>query len=227
MLRMFAAAILLAAFAATGGAGAQSRPPAYSIVADDGKPIINHRIKPEQAQAVEKLPGAVIVGNPAGDVMIAEFYDLNCPYCRRASNDIDRLLQEDRKIRLVLVPFPVLGVPSILAGRVELAVRQLVEAPQFYEFHRRLYAGRGTIDGNRALEAAKPFNLDEAKVVQIANDDATTEIMKTHVRLGNALDLAATPSYVVGDAAILGHPGANTLKKIVAAMRKCGKPVCG
>lgn len=228
MLRFLAALLLAASLAAIGSAAsAQNRPPAYPIVADDGRPILNHRIKPEQAKAVEKLPGAVVVGNPNGDVTIAEFYDLNCPYCRRASNDVDRLLQEDRKLRLVLVPFPVLGIQSILAGRVELAVRTLVTPPQFYEFHRRLYDGRGTIDGNRALAAAKPFKLDETKLVEIANDDATTEIMKTHVRLGNALDLAATPSYVVGDVAILGHPGGDALKKVVAAMRQCGKPVCG
>lgn len=207
-------------------APAQTRAPAYAIVADDGKPILNHRVSPDQARAVESLPGIVVAGNPAGDVTLGEFYDLNCPYCRRASNDIDRLLQEDSKLRLVLVPFPVLGIQSILAGRVELAVRQRVSPPQFYDFHRKLYAGRGTIDGNRALEVAKTFRLDEAKLVQIANDDATTEIMKAHVRLGNALDLAATPSYVVGDAAILGHPGAAALKAIVAAMRRCGKPAC-
>jgi protein-disulfide isomerase len=228
MLRTVIALMLTAAMPllAADPASAQNRPRAFPIVADDGKPILNHRVKPDLARAVEKLPGAVIVGNPNGDVTLAEFYDVNCPYCRRASNDIDRLLQEDKKLRLVLVSFPVLGIQSVLAGRVELAVRQLVSAPQFYEFHRSLYAGRGTIDGDRAIEAAKPFKLDYGRLVDIANADATTEIMKTHLRLGNALDLAATPSYVIGDVAILGHPGGNALKQVVASMRKCGKPVC-
>lgn len=221
-----AALALIALMAAASGAAAQMRPPAYPILADDGRPALNHRVTPEQAKAVEALPGVVVVGNPKGDVTLSEFYDLNCTYCRRASADIDRLLQEDPKLRVVLVPYPVLGVQSILASRVELAVRQLVSAPQFYEFHRRVYEGRGTIDGNRAAAAAKPFNLDQTKLVEIANDDATTEIMKAHVRLGDVLKLAATPSYVVGDVAILGHPGAGALKTIVASMRQCGKPAC-
>jgi protein-disulfide isomerase len=219
---LMAATILLSAHHAF----AQARTQAFPIVADDGRPILNHRVKPDQAKAVEKLPGAVILGNPKGDVTLAEFYDLNCPYCRRASNDVDSLLQQDKKLRLVLVPFPVLGLQSILAGRVELAVRKLATPAQFYEFHRALFAGRGTIDGERALEAAQALKLDRAKLIEIANDDATTEIMKTHVRLGNALDLAATPSYVIGDVAILGHPGAESLKRVVASMRQCGKAVC-
>lgn len=227
MLRTFlapltAAAMLLSSHAAF----AQARSPAFPIVADDGRPILNHRVKPDQARAVEKLPGAVILGNPKGDVTLAEFYDVNCPYCRRASNDVDSLLRQDRNLRLVLVPFPVLGLQSVLAGRVELAVRRLATPAQFYEFHRRLFAGRGTIDGERALEAAQALKFEREKLIEIANDDATTEIMKTHVRLGNALDLAATPSYVIGDVAILGHPGAESLKRVVASMRQCGKAVC-
>ncbi|NWG23035.1 MAG: DsbA family protein [Pseudorhodoplanes sp.] len=227
MLRTFlapltAAAMLLSSHAAF----AQARSPAFPIVADDGRPILNHRVKPDQATAVEKLPGAVILGNPKGDVTLAEFYDVNCPYCRRASNDVDSLLRQDRNLRLVLVPFPVLGLQSVLAGRVELAVRRLATPAQFYEFHRRLFAGRGTIDGERALEAAQALKFEREKLIEIANDDATTEIMKTHVRLGNALDLAATPSYVIGDVAILGHPGAESLKRVVASMRQCGKAVC-
>ena len=50
--------------------------------------------------------------------------------------------------------------------------------------------------------------------------------MKTHVRLGNQLGLQATPAYVIGDIAIIGHPGQNSLKYMVESMRKCGKAMC-
>ena len=44
-----------------------------------------------------------------------------------------------------------------------------------------LYAGRGTIDGQRALALATgEFGLDAQKVVDAANDDAITETMKSH-----------------------------------------------
>jgi protein-disulfide isomerase len=207
-------------------APAQRTPTAIPIMADDGSPVSNHRIAAELKGAAEKLPGAVVAGNPKGDVTLVEFYDLNCPYCRRASNDVDALLAADKKLKVVLVPFPVLGVQSILAGRVELSVAKIATPEQFYAFHRKIYEGRGVIDGQRALSVARDLNLDEKKILSLADDDSITETMKTHVRLGNQLGLQATPAYVIGDIAIIGHPGKNSLKYMAESMRRCGKPMC-
>lgn len=207
-------------------ASAQGVPVKLPITADDGSPIMNHRIMPDRTKAAEKLPGAVVAANPSGDVTLVEFYDLNCPYCRRASADVDALLAADKKLRLVLVPFPVLGIPSIQAGRVEIAVSKALPPEQFYQYHRKLYEGRGTIDGQRAVAAMAPFKLDQQKIVDVANDDSITEIMKAHVRFADTLGLKATPSYLIADVAIQGHPGQKTLKGIVESVRKCGKAVC-
>lgn len=196
------------------------------IVADDGRPVANHTVPAQYRGAAEKMPGAVVVGNPLGDVTLVEFYDLNCPYCRRASADLDAMLEKDKGLRLVLVPYPVLGVASILAGRVELAVAKTSSPEVFYKFHRQVYAGRGVIDGQRALATARALNLDESRLVMLADDDQITDIMKSHVRLGDALKLMATPSYVVGNSAIVGHPGRKALEKIVASVRRCGAVTC-
>jgi protein-disulfide isomerase len=222
-IAILAAAVLLLLPAA---ASAQNLKYDFRIAGPDGSPVANHRITPEQAAAAGKLPGAVTVGNPQGDVTLVKFYDLNCPYCRRASADVDALIKSDGKLKVVLVPFPVLGIPSIQAGRVELAVRKLASPQTFYAFHRRIYEGRGVIDGDRALSVARELKIDQEKILAVANDDSITETMKAHVRLGNALNLAATPSYVIGNVAIVGHPGAKSLRAVIGAMRKCGQVAC-
>lgn len=221
-------AILAAVLAALlpAAASAQNLKYDFRIAGPDGSPVANHRIAPEQAAAVAKLPGAVTVGNPQGDVTLVEFYDLNCPYCRRASADVDALIKSDGKLKVVLVPFPVLGIPSIQAGRVELAVRKLASPQTFYAFHRKIYEGRGVIDGERALAVARELKIDQEKILSVANEDSITETMKAHVRLGNALNLVATPSYVIGNVAIVGHPGAKSLRAAIDAMRKCGQVAC-
>ena len=121
--------------------------------------------RPTAKASAEKLPGAVVAANPKGDVTLVEFYDLNCPYCRRASADVDALIAADKKLQLVLVPFPVLGMPSILAGRVELAVSKTASAGAILSFHRKVYEGRGAIDGQRALAVVRDLKLDEQKIV--------------------------------------------------------------
>jgi protein-disulfide isomerase len=218
--------LLAAAMLFSSAAQAQRLQTQFPILGEDGSRVANHAITTDRVAAAEKLPGAVVAANPDGDVTLVEFYDLNCPYCRRASADVDALLKADRKLRLVLVPFPVLGIPSILAGRVEIAVARIVSPSDFYRYHRALYAGRGVIDGQRALNAASELKLDLQKVLDAANEDGITDVMKAHLRFADALSLKATPAYLVGDVAIQGHPGQKSLKAVIAAVRKCGKAVC-
>ena len=222
VLRLVAAAI----FVSVASMAAQADDGQYPIKADDGTTIANHRVPVELESQIEKLPGVVIVGNPHGDVTLNEFYDVNCPYCRKASADIEALLRANHELRLVLVPFPVLGVASIQGTRVELAVAQLTSAQNFYKFHRMLDEGRGVVDGNRALAAAKAVGLDPAKVLKASNEDARADVMIAHVKLGNALAIAATPGFVIKGVAIVGYPGPKALAKVIDAVQRCDKVVC-
>jgi protein-disulfide isomerase len=199
----------------------------YPLKADDGGPIDNHRVPAQLESQIDKLPGVVIVGNPRGKVTLAEFYDANCPYCRAASADIDALLRSQPELRLVLVPFPVLGIPSIQGTRVELAVARLTSPEKFYQFHRKLDSVRGVVDGNRALAVAKDVGLDTAAVLKIANEDKLADVMTAHYRLGNSLAIAVTPGFVIKGVAILGYPGRKSLAKMIESVQRCDKPMCG
>ncbi len=194
------------------------------LLGDDGQRISNHTVR--LLGPIDRLPGVVVVGNVNGKATLIEFYDLNCPYCREAAADIGALIDRDHELRLVLVPYPVLGIPSIAAARVELAVAKLGTPAQFYAFHRQIYARRGRADGARALEVARGLGLDEKKLLALADSDEITATMKNLVSLGSALGLAATPSFIVGKLAILGYPGPHAVEAVVTAAAKCGKAVC-
>jgi protein-disulfide isomerase len=200
---------------------------AFPIKADDdGAPIANHRVDAAIESEIEKLPGVVIVGTPHGKVTLAEFYDVNCPYCRRASADIDSWLKTNRELRLVLVPFPVLGIGSIQGTRVELAVARLGGAQTFYKFHRLLDQQRGTVSGEQAMAAAQKVGLDPARVLEIANGDDLADVMRSHVKLGDVLAIQATPGFVIQNVVIVGYPGPKAMAEIIAASVKCGAVMC-
>ena len=219
--RLLAIAVLFATpFAAQADEGY------YPIKADDGETIANHRVPVEIESQIEQAPGIVVAGNPRGDVTLVEFYDVNCPFCRAASPDIAALLKSNAELRLVLVPFPVLGIPSIQGTRVELAVAKLTSAANFYKFHRMLDDSRGVVDGAKALAAAKAIGLDPKKVLEVANDDKFAEVMKVHLKLGDALAIEATPGFVIKGVALVGYPGPKAMAKIVASVEKCGAVVC-
>jgi protein-disulfide isomerase len=196
----------------------------FPLTADNGDRLANHTVK--LPGPIDRLPGVVVAVNPNGKITLVEFYDLNCPYCRAASTDIADMVDLDPQLRLVLVPFPVLGIPSIQAGRIELAVAKLGTPKQFYAFHRKVYAQRGTMDGNRAFDIARGLGLDAKKLLAVGDSDEVTEQMKSHLQLGNELGLAATPSFIIGGVALVGYPGRYHLQAIVDAMNACGKVIC-
>jgi len=221
---------LALALAWSGTAGAQQRDRSmqlvqqFPLVGDDGQRVANHAVRLNAP--VEELPGVVVAANPAGKTTLVEFYDLNCPYCRIASTDIADMVGVDADLKLVLVPFPVLGIASIAASRVELAVAKIGTPQQFYDFHRRIYAQRGITDGVRALEVAHQLGFSQAALTRIGDSDEVAETMKAHVRLGDSLGLAATPAFIIGDVAVLGYPGRARLQAIVDAAGTCGKVMC-
>ena len=103
------------------------------------------------------------------------------------------------------MPYPVLSVQSIEGARVEFALREIGTPQKFLEFHRKIYAGRGVIDGNRALAAAQAMGFDREKIIEAANTKAVTETMTRHAKLGSELKLwprrpmcsAASPSSAI------------------------------
>src|SRR5579863_2547747 len=175
-------------------AGAQSRDRSMQLVSefplvnDGGQPLPNHNVT--LPGPIDKLPGVVVAANPDGKTTLVEFYDLNCPYRRIASADIADMVAVDPELRLVLVPYPVLGIASIAASRVELAVAKLGTRQQFYDFHHRVYSQRGVTDGPRALEVARGLGFDQRALTRLGDSEEITKTMKAHVALGNSLGLA-------------------------------------
>ena len=225
-LLIFVVAIAIAFILVPAAARAQNEMSWYPLKAEDGSPVVNYRVPVELESEIEKLPGIVIVGNPRGDVTVTEFYDLNCPYCKKAAHDLAALVKADPELRLVLVPFPVLGVPSIQAGRVELALAKLATPQQFFTFNHRIFSKRGVIDGARALAVAKGLGFSSDKLTKAADEETVTKAMITNVQLGNSLGLAATPAFIIKGAAILGYPGKKTITDVIKSIRTCDKIVC-
>lgn len=198
----------------------------YAIKDDDGDKIANFDLGPGLTERLAKLPAQVPVGNLQGDVTLLQFYDLNCPYCREAARDVDALVREDKKLKLVLVPYAVLSVQSVQGALVEVGASKSLTPEQYLDFHKRLYAGRGLIDGPRVLQAAGEFGLDKDKLTAVSNTEATLDVLRANATFGTDAKLGVTPAYIVGGVVILGHPGLKPLQRVIAAMRACGKVVC-
>src|ERR1700686_3088135 len=64
-----------------------------------------------------------VAGNPNGDITIVEYFDYQCPYCRKVEPELRQVVHDDGKVRLVQKDWPVLGPVSVVAARMALACK--------------------------------------------------------------------------------------------------------
>ncbi len=145
------------------------------------------------------------------DVTIAYFYDYACGYCRRSNPDIERLLSEDKGVRIVYREFPILGPDSVAAARASLAASK---AGRFARFHDALYqAGNPTPETLAIAGNAATITPEQAR------DPASEAEIENNYRLASALGATGTPLFVIGDQVINSAVGYEGLKEAVAKAR--------
>jgi len=163
-------------------------------------------------------PRQVVLGNPEGEVTLVEFFDYNCGYCRRAGEDLNKLIEANPDLRVVLKEFPVLGPESVEAAQVGIAVNEV--APDRYgEFHDALLASDGQVDAQAALAVVEQLGLDRSAVEAAMDADVVQATIEEVYTLANALGLTGTPSYVVGDTVFVGAVGYDTLQGRVTELQ--------
>ncbi|WP_294535014.1 DsbA family protein [uncultured Rhodoblastus sp.] len=185
-----------------------------------GRAIANNK------QALFDSPFQATIGNPKGKITLVEFFDYNCGYCKRALVDLVNLVKAEPELRVVLKDFPVLGANSVEAAQVASAARKQISGDKFFEFHQKLLMSRGPVGREQALAVAKELGLDMDRLQKDLKDPSIRAGIEDVMKIADALALTGTPSYVVGDEAVVGAVGFAELKTKVDAVGKCGKTVC-
>jgi protein-disulfide isomerase len=161
--------------------------------------------------AIETPFGSSWKGAAKPEITLVEFYDYACPYCKASNPAVDRLLQEDKGLRVVYRELPILGPDSVTAARLSLEASKL---GRFAQFHDTLWAtGRPAPDTN--AKAAAAAGIDPAPK---PDPDAEAELSR-NMKLAGQLGATGTPLFVVGDKVLNGAVGYDTLKDAIAKAR--------
>ncbi|MFS8180656.1 DsbA family protein [Pseudovibrio denitrificans] len=165
---------------------------------------------------LENDPNAPILGNPSGDVTLVEFFDYNCPYCKRAKPELEALLENDTNVRLVFREWPILGAGSVFAARAALAARK---QGKYEDFHWALMGFKGRIDETSTMKVARQIGLDIEQLKSDMEDPSITEHIQLSMTLAQDLNITGTPSFVVGDDVFPGLLTRDQLAEVVAENR--------
>ncbi len=168
---------------------------------------------------LEKDPNAIVLGNPEGDVTVVEFFDYNCPYCRRVMPQVDTLVEQDPNVRLVYREWPILGEGSVFAARAALAARK---QGKYEEFHVAMMGMEGRAEEPTVLRIAREVGLNIEQLRRDMDAPEVDEHIQTSMELTRALGFSGTPSFVIGDALIPGFVEADVLIEKVEAAREAG-----
>lgn len=180
----------------------------------------------ETRQTLLNAPHSYVAGNPAGDVTLVEFFDYNCGYCKKALADVQTLMKNDPKLRVVLKDFPVLGPDSVEASRVALAVKNQLQGQKLFDYHVKVLETRGRVGGERAMTVAKEMGVDMAKLQKDIESAELRNALQENMALGDKLNLTGTPAFIIGEVVIPGAVGLEPLKQVVDNVRTCGKATC-
>jgi protein-disulfide isomerase len=171
----------------------------------------------DRRQEIFDDPATPVGGNKEGDISLVEFFDYQCPYCKRVQPALERLAEKDKGLRLVYKEFPILGPASVVAARAALAARL---QGKYAAFHAAMMARTGHITDQTVYEVAQSVGLD---LERLKRDMAAPQIkadLKANRKLARELDISGTPAFVIGRQVIPGAVSLQDLRQLVADARK-------
>src|SRR5215468_472934 len=131
--------------------------------------------EPGQAEVLRD-PDNPVLGNPDGDITIVEWFDFNCPYCRKLEPELRQVVQDDGKVRLVMKDWPILGPESVAAARMALACKY---QGKYDKAHDAMIGVSSKLTEPRIYElvAAAGVDVDRAKADLAANARAIDKML--------------------------------------------------
>lgn len=145
-----------------------------------------------------------VIGNEAATTTVAEFLDYRCGYCKRAATIVDKIADEDKNVRFVVVMRPILGPDSETLARFALAAAR---QGKFRVTHDAIYAlPGGSVTDDVLKGVADKVGVDFAKAKIDMTGDAVTAELKKHQAMSEKLGVNGTPYFVTPKSVIPGAP---------------------
>jgi len=168
--------------------------------------------KAEQDRGLNEDPGSPVRGNANGDVTLVEFFDYNCPYCRRVLTTLAELQETNPRLRVVYKEFPILSDNSRFAARAALASRN---QDKYFEFHDALMRTSGIVNPEKVIEVAREVGISIRRLRRDMNDPEIQATIDRNLALAASLRITGTPGFVVGDRIFRGVADGETLQALI------------
>jgi protein-disulfide isomerase len=161
---------------------------------------------------------APTLGPAQARVTVVEFLDYQCPYCHRAQEVVDQVLQRyEGKVRFVHRDY-LIGQPrSLPAAR---AARCAGEQGRFWEYHRSLLTAPGDMSDADLGGRAAALGLEAARFSGCLASDRHDAAIRKAAEAGQALGITGTPTFFVNGRRLVGVRPFEEFEELIEAELK-------
>jgi len=204
-----------------------SLPDGKHIVA--GNDVVDFGINPfaEIRRELQEKADGPYRGSPSKDLEIVEFADFQCPHCKEAQANMDKLVTDFPKARVVFQNWPIASIhpQAASAAGYGICVNKLGGSPAFFQYAAAVFDGQdglATPDGATLTlnSAVAKAGLDPVKIASCASDPQVKAQVEASVKLGNDVGVRQVPTLVVNGRELPANTSYDVLKRVVEYQAK-------
>ena len=173
-------------------------------------------------ESVLRDPDVPSIGNPQGDITIVEYFDYQCPYCKKVAPELVKLAREDGKLRIVMKDWPIFGGASQYAAKMVLAAKY---QNKYHEAHAALIGASTKLseDVVRRLLAEAGIDVDRATRDMETHKPAIEALLVRNNEQAEAFGFQGTPAFIIGTFRVPGVLDAAGFKQAIADARTAAR----
>lgn len=191
----------------------------YRANQEQAQGALEQQMLTQNADAIYNHPDDLVMGNPDGDIVLVEFLDYRCGYCKKAHPEVKKLLETDGNIKLVVKEYPILGEESLLASRFALATKEVAGMDAYRAMHDALIETRSGINEGTLKRMAKKLDLDGDAILAAMSDKNVDAALARGQEIGAAFQISGTPTFIMNDEILRGYVPYDAMVEIVAELR--------
>lgn len=145
---------------------------------------------------LREAPLGNAVGPEDAKLIIVEFLDYRCSFCREVHPEMEAFLNKNTDIRVVFRHVPVLGKGSL--PDIQLALAAGIQG-KFMEAHNRLMVRDIPVDDDYIFVTAMDLDLDYDKLLVDMRGPEVGNFLLDNVDGMKLLNINSTPTFLIGD----------------------------
>jgi protein-disulfide isomerase len=198
----------------------------HIIVGDRIIPFGDHPFE-EYRTLLQQRANGPYRGSASKDLELVEFADFQCPHCKAAQANMDKLATDFPNARIVFEndPIPSIHPESMLAAEYGACVAKLGGSPAFFQFASAVFEGQeglATADGATLTlnSAVTKVGLKPADVAACAPTPDIKAGIQASMQLAKDLDISSVPTLSINGRQVPANAPYDTLKQIVEYQAK-------